>query len=298
MRFLTAFILCFLVSSPDCSADDSDHYGTDFGQLYDPRFDAVPARNPDPTSGPGSAFSPGFTPSSAGIPNSVSNVVPGFGPVFRPGSGLNLPNAVPGFVPGSELKFPDLPPIGPNLVPDSGPDPAPAFGKESALTPSRASSSELYSDSSVQSPNDWSGYLRLCEKRIAQSWTNYSVHSYKLPEHFKKHAKGVVSFELNSAGKVSKMKVRHSSAESLRIAALRQYPSRAVGLLKAIDNSMIDAIETSTPLPAPPRKLQCPRRFVVVFDADRFKPLRMYLDDKIPVYASSMPQALIWKTPF
>lgn len=153
----------------------------------------------------------------------------------------------------------------------------------------------LFSPCLASPVSEWEAYLSECEHRVGETWTQYSVHDYKIPEHFRKNAKGVIGFSIDAQGKVSKAKVIHSSAESLRVAAYMRYPHRADGLMKAMDYAMLNALETSAPLPPPPRKLYCPRRFVAVFDTHRFNPLRIYIDDKIPIYGSSIPQVFLWR---
>lgn len=138
---------------------------------------------------------------------------------------------------------------------------------------------------------DWDSYLSACEKQVSSRWFATEVSAFQIPPHFVEHAKGVVSFYLDSEGKVSKVKMRHSTDESLRVAALRVYSTRGLGLLKAMDMAMVDSVE-GCKLPSPPIKLNCPRRFVVIYDNQRFKPLRILLDDKIPIYQCSIPQAL------
>lgn len=137
---------------------------------------------------------------------------------------------------------------------------------------------------------DWDSYLKDCEKKISEDWLKHEVSAFQIPYHFQENAKGAVSFYMDSEGRISKAKILHSSGESLRVAALRIYSVRGLGLLKAMDNAMVCAVEKSAPLPAPPWKLNCPRKFVVVFDTQRLKPLRMYVDDKIPIYQTSIPQ--------
>ena len=140
--------------------------------------------------------------------------------------------------------------------------------------------------------NEWDQYLKECEQKISADWLGQEVPAFKIPPHFSDHAKGAVSFYMDSEGKVTKPRIIHSSAESLRVAALRIYSIRGLGLLKAMDKAMLSAVENAAPLPAPPWKLNCPRKFVVVFDTERLKPLRLYVDDKIPIYQTSIPQAL------
>jgi hypothetical protein len=141
-------------------------------------------------------------------------------------------------------------------------------------------------------PKDWDSYLKECEQKIAADWLGTEVKAFQIPPHFRDNAKGAVSFYMDSEGHVSKARIIHSSGESLRVAALRIYSIRGLGLLKAMDKAMVSAVEKSAPLPAPPWKLNCPRKFVVVFDTERLKPLRLYVDDKIPIYQTSLPQAL------
>ncbi|MBX9571113.1 MAG: TonB C-terminal domain-containing protein [Candidatus Obscuribacterales bacterium] len=137
---------------------------------------------------------------------------------------------------------------------------------------------------------DWDTYLKECEQKISEDWLGKEMSAFQIPPHFRDNAKGVISFYLDSEGRVSKARVLHSSQESLRVAALRIYSVRGLGLLKAMDKAMLSAVEKSAPLPAPPWKLKCPRKFVVVFDTQRLKPLRIYVDDRIPIYQTSIPQ--------
>lgn len=67
------------------------------------------------------------------------------------------------------------------------------------------------------------------------------------------------------------------------MAARMHYGERADGLMNALDQSMIDAIEKSAPLPPLPWQLESHRKYAVVFDMQRFKPLKVFIDDNIPV---------------
>lgn len=126
-------------------------------------------------------------------------------------------------------------------------------------------------------------YLDKLESEIANNWRQEMLPKYKIPSHFQQYAKGVVSFCLDSRGNLSRVKLRHSSKESLIIAARLRYGERGDALLAALDKSMLEAVKNSSPLPAPPKQLESHQRLSVIFDPQRFKVLRVFIDDNIPV---------------
>jgi len=126
-------------------------------------------------------------------------------------------------------------------------------------------------------------FLTQCEQKIGQQWQNESLRNFQIPTHFCDHAKGVISFVIDADGTPSRIKIKHSARESLIVAARVHYGERAEGLMNAMDASMIDAIKKSAPLPQPPWQLDSHRKYAVVFDMQRYKPLKVFIDDSIPV---------------
>lgn len=127
-------------------------------------------------------------------------------------------------------------------------------------------------------------FMASCEKQIAAYWQNHSLEEFQIPQHFRNYAKGVVSFELDEKGRAKKIKIRHAASESLYVAARLQYGARAPGLMAALDKSMISAVKDCGRLPSPPKLLSGHRRYAVIFDTQRFKPLRLFIDDNIQIY--------------
>lgn len=126
-------------------------------------------------------------------------------------------------------------------------------------------------------------YMQDCEKKIAEHWFKHSLPKYLIPFHFRVFAKGVVSFELDCHGYPRKCKIKHTSKESLVVAARLRYGLRGDAMLKALDKSMIESVQESAPFASPPEALQAHRHFAVIFDTQRYQPLRMFMDDNIPV---------------
>lgn len=126
-------------------------------------------------------------------------------------------------------------------------------------------------------------FLTQCEQKIAQQWQTESLKDFQIPPHFCNHAKGVVSFVIDADGTPSRIKIKHSARESLIVAARVHYGERAEGLMNALDASMIDSIKKSAPLPQLPWQLDSHRKYAVVFDMQRYKPLKVFIDDSIPV---------------
>ena len=141
-------------------------------------------------------------------------------------------------------------------------------------------------NSNVQA-NDFEPFLKSCEKSISKQWQGHSLEEYKIPDYFRQHAKGVVCFELDSKGQAKKISVKHSSRESLIVAAKLKYGPKGEALLDAIDNAMMASVKETSPFPAPPKEFVAHKRYAVVFDTERLKPLRIYVDDQIPVAQTS-----------
>lgn len=126
-------------------------------------------------------------------------------------------------------------------------------------------------------------YLDSCQEKIADSWLNESLDKYKIPPHFRRYAKGVVTFNIDSKGKVSRVRIKHSSKESLVVAARLRYGARGDALLAALDKSMLEAVTNSCPLPGLPKLFESHPRYAAVFDPQRFQPMKLFIDDDIPV---------------
>ncbi len=123
-------------------------------------------------------------------------------------------------------------------------------------------------------------FMKSCESKISKNWQDHALDQYRIPEHFREHAKGVVNFDLDRHGNLKHVKVRHSARESLIYAAWLKYGPRANALMKALDDSMISAVKESSPFPELPTQLYARRSYAVVFDNQRLKPLRMYIDNQ------------------
>ncbi len=135
--------------------------------------------------------------------------------------------------------------------------------------------------------NDFEPFLKSCEKSISKHWQGQALEEYKIPDYFKQHAKGVVCFELDSKGQAKRITVKHSSRESLIVAAKLKYGAKGEALLDAMDKAMIASIKETSPFPPPPKEFVAHKRYAVVFDTERLKPLRIYVDDQIPVAQSN-----------
>ncbi len=135
----------------------------------------------------------------------------------------------------------------------------------------------------VVSANEIEPFMKKCEGLISKQWQTHSLDEYQIPDYFRQHAKGVVCFEVDSKGNAKRIKIKHASAESLVMAARVKYGARAAGLMNAMDKAMIAAIGEASPFPPPPHQLTSHKQYAVVFDTQRLKPLKMFVDDQIPV---------------
>lgn len=126
-------------------------------------------------------------------------------------------------------------------------------------------------------------YLDSCQEKIAHCWLNESLDKYKIPPHFRLYAKGVVTFSIDSKGRACRIRIKHSSKESLVVAARLRYGARGDALLAALDKSMLEAVTNSCPLPGLPKLFESHPRYAAVFDPQRFQPLKLFIDDDIPV---------------
>lgn len=140
----------------------------------------------------------------------------------------------------------------------------------------------FFATSPLQAQEKIERFMSECESQITKQWQGKYLDEFQIPSHFRENAKGVVSFSIDDQGHPKRVKLQHGSAESLIIAAQVRYGQRAPGLLKAMDKAMIEAVKQCE-FPPLPYQLSAHRHFAVVFDPQRFKPLRVLIDDQITI---------------
>lgn len=120
-------------------------------------------------------------------------------------------------------------------------------------------------------------YCKIIEMNFRNRWVE-SADWKRVPPEFCEHGRSVVSFRLNKKGRVENVKLRHCALESL----LPIYRQRLQDPASRLDGSVMEAVSTASPLPPPPKEMNCPRNMIVLFDPERFSPLKVMFDDGIP----------------
>lgn len=130
---------------------------------------------------------------------------------------------------------------------------------------------------------DTDGYFRDCDKMINQRW-QAELKDKVSPKTLRRYnPEAVVNFQLKKDGSIARVKLRHSSKESLRFSNFASYPYSNDELINVVDNSVLSTIAGLKKLPIPPKQLRCPRRMAVVFGPKRQGGAKLMLDESIPV---------------
>lgn len=124
-------------------------------------------------------------------------------------------------------------------------------------------------------------YLRRCEGIVANNWRQKSGNPNQVSGLFRYHGKSVLTFNLDSKGYINKICLRHSNKESLWFDAKNHFGEKAEQEIGQADQSCLQALLESAPLPPPPSSLGCPRKLALVYDPDRFNPFCLMIDDNI-----------------
>ncbi|MBY0357337.1 MAG: hypothetical protein K2W82_04985 [Candidatus Obscuribacterales bacterium] len=124
-------------------------------------------------------------------------------------------------------------------------------------------------------------YLRRCEEIVAGKWRQKAGNPNQASTFLRYHGKSVLTFNLDSKGHINKICLRHSVKESLWFNPKNRFGEKAEQEISQADQSCLQALLESTPLPLPPSSLGCPRKLALVYDPDRFNPFCLMIDDGI-----------------
>lgn len=121
-------------------------------------------------------------------------------------------------------------------------------------------------------------YLCSADQIIGRNWAA-EEDSVGLDSHLCQHNKAVLSFTMDKQGRLKNIRLKHANWETFLFSARHIYKEEAEEKLAKTDRAMIQSLKQSSPLPPPPKELNCPRSFTLVFDSNL--PPRMLIDDRI-----------------
>ncbi len=114
-------------------------------------------------------------------------------------------------------------------------------------------------------------YFAVLEAQIKKRWSEAAFRE-SVPAELCHSGRAVVSFRLKRSGQVDHVKLKHIALESV----LPIHRPGAAEACTKLDQSLLNIMVE--PLPPPPEKFCCPRKMIILFDPQRFHPLKVMLD--------------------